>query len=78
MGYISSSNDDHVLTEVVGCMEIDNHIAGDLPDVINVSEDRLAHHVLSINIVVHVFHQSFFRVLVSCFKLLPDSVLLHF
>jgi len=54
----TSTNNDHVLTEVVGLIEIDNHVTVDLIDVIDVSEDGLAHHVLSEDVIVDVLHQS--------------------
>ena len=35
--YISSSHDNHVLSKVVGCMEINNHVSSNLVYVINIT-----------------------------------------
>lgn len=56
MFYLASADDDHVLTEVICCMVINNHIASDLVDVVNVTQDRLAHHVFSVYVVVDILH----------------------
>lgn len=59
-------NNNDVLSEVVGLVEIHHHVTLDLIDIINISEDGLSHHVLPKYIVVHVFHKCFHVVIVSC------------
>jgi len=73
----SRAYNDHVFTKVIASVEVSDHVSVNLPDVVDVSENWLAHHVISVAVKVHVFHQGFFRVLVSCFELLPDSVFLQ-
>lgn len=73
----TSTNNYHVLTEVVGLIEIDNHVTVDLIDVIDVSEDGLAHHVLSEDVIVDVLHQSLHVIVIGRLQFLPDGVLLH-
>ena len=58
-------------------MEVCDHLPVDLPDVVDVAEDRLAHHVVAIAIEVDILHESLLGVLVGRLKLLPDCVLLH-
>ena len=58
-------------------MEVHHHIAIDLSNVVNVSKDGLAHHVVSEAVEVNIFHQSLFRVLICCLELLPNSVFFH-
>ncbi len=72
------SDNHHVFAEVVCGVEVNNHITVNLPYVVNIPEDRLAHHMLSEDVVVNVFHKCLFRVLVCCLQLLPDCVFLHF
>ena len=74
----SSSHDDDILTEVVSVVEVCHHVAIYLSNVVNVTEDGLAHHVVSVNIEVDILHEGFLRVLVSRLKLLPDRVFFHF
>ena len=54
----------HVLAKVVALVEVDDHFAVDLSNVVDVAEDRLTHHVISEDIEVDVLHESLFRVLV--------------
>jgi hypothetical protein len=70
----ASADDDHVVSEVVGSLEVGDMFTCKLADVVNVTEDWLAHHVLSVDVIVDVLHQSLLRILVSCFKFLPDCV----
>jgi hypothetical protein len=56
----TSSYDDHVFAIVIGSVEIHNHVSVNLADVVDVAQNWLPHHMLTINVVVHVFHQSFF------------------
>lgn len=74
----TSSHYDDILTEVVSAVEVCNHVAIDLPNVVNVTEDGLAHHVVSKYIEVDILHESFLWVLVCRLKLLPDGVFFHF
>lgn len=73
----TGSHDDDILTEVVSAVEVCHHVAIDLPNVVNVTEDWLAHHVVPEYIEVDIFHESFLWVLISRLKLLPDGVFLH-
>jgi hypothetical protein len=56
----TSAHNDHVFAIVVGSVEIHNHVTVNLSDVVDVAQNWLSHHVLTVNVVVHVFHQSFF------------------
>ena len=71
------SHDHHVLAEVVPLVEFHDHVARDLADVVDIAEDGLAHHVLAEDVEVDVLHEGLLRVLVYCFQLLPDGVLLQ-
>jgi len=77
VAHSTSTNNADIFTEIVSLEEINDHITINLVDVIDVTEDGLAHHVHSENIVVNVLHQSFHVVIVGGFQLLPDGVLLH-
>lgn len=76
--HCACTHNDHVLSEVVRLMEIYDHVTVDLVDVVDVAEDRLAHHVLTVDVVVHILHQSLHLVFVCRLKLLPDCVLFKF
>ena len=71
------SHNDDILTEIVPAVEVCHHVAIDLADVVNVTEDRLAHHVVSEDVEVDVLHQGLLGVLVGRLKLLPDRVFFH-
>ena len=73
MDHVSRAHDHHVFAEVVGAMEIHNHIAINFPDVFLHSENGQSHHMLSVDVVVNELHQCFFVVLVSVFQFLPDG-----
>jgi len=73
---LACADNNHVLAEVIRRMEVDDHIPRNTVDVVNITQDWLAHHVLSVNVVVDVFHECFFRVLVHLLKLCPNSVFL--
>ena len=70
------AHDNHVFTIVVCLVELDNHVASDLVDVIDVTKNGLAHHVLTEDVVVNILHKCLHHVLVGGLKLLPDGVLL--
>jgi len=55
----SCAYNNHVVAEVVGVLKVDDHVSVDLADVVDISEDGLAHHVFSVNVIVDVFHQGF-------------------
>mmetsp|Transcript_84400 Transcript_84400/g.116642 ORF Transcript_84400/g.116642 Transcript_84400/m.116642 type:complete len:304 (-) Transcript_84400:533-1444(-) len=78
MVYGTSTDNDHVFTIVIGVAEIHNHFTVDLSNVVNITKNRLTHHMFSINVIVNVFHQGLLRVLVGSFQLLPDCVLFQF
>lgn len=74
--HVARAHDHHILSEVVACVEVNHHVAIDLSNVVHISKDGLAHHMLSIDVVVYIFHQRFFRIFVYRFKLGPNRVLL--
>ena len=56
MANTACAYNDHILAKVVRLMKINDHITFYLIDVIDISEDGLSHHVLSVYIIVHVLH----------------------
>lgn len=72
----SRTHDNHVLTEVVSLMEVSDHFSVDLADVIDVSENRLAHHVFPVDVEIDILHEGLLGVLVRGLELLPDRVFL--
>jgi hypothetical protein len=56
----TSAYNDHVFAIVVGSVEIHNHVTVNLTNVVDVTQNWLSHHMLTVNVVVHVFHESFF------------------
>lgn len=77
MAHTTSTDNADVFSEIVSLEEVNDHIAVDLIDVIDVTKDGLAHHVLSENVIIDVLHQSFHVVVIGSFQLLPDGVFLH-
>lgn len=71
------ADDDHVLAKVHPLMVVDNHLPVDLVDVVDLAEDRQAHHVVPVDVEVHVFHEGLEVVVVCRVQLLEDRVLLH-
>ena len=76
--YGTRANHDHVLTVVVASVEINDHVSVDLANVVNVAQNWLTHHVFAIDVVVHIFHQGLFGVLICCFEFLPNSIFFIF
>ena len=74
---VTGTNDYHVLTEVVALMEVCDHVASDLTDVVDVAKNGLAHHVVFEHIEVDVLHEGLLGVLIRRLQLLPDRVLLE-
>lgn len=74
---VSWSDYHDIFSKVIGSMEVNNHVSLDLIDVVNVSKDRLAHHMLSVDVVVDIFHEGLHHIFVCGFKFLPDGVLFH-
>jgi hypothetical protein len=56
MLYSASTNNNHVLTIVIGLVEVDYHISIDMIDVVNISQDWLSHHMITENVVIDVLH----------------------
>jgi hypothetical protein len=57
---VASANDDHVVTEIVRgsvCLEIVNSQTG---GVVSITLDRLAHLMVSVGVVMGVFHSGVF------------------
>lgn len=50
------TDDDKIFSIVVTRVEIHNHISGNLSDIVNVTKDGLAHHVILITIEIDVLH----------------------
>ena len=73
---LACTADYDVLSEVVRRMKINNHVSGDLVDVVDLPKDRLAHHVVFVDVVVDTLHASLKEILISCKKLLPNCVFL--
>jgi hypothetical protein len=61
---VACANHDHIFGKVHTLMVIHDHVPVNFVDVINFPEDREAHHVLPVNVVVNVFHQGFEAVIV--------------
>lgn len=74
---VTSAHDDHILAVIVSRVVINHHVSVDLPNVVNISQDGLAHHMVPENVIVNVLHQCFLTVLVHALKLLPNGVLFH-
>jgi hypothetical protein len=71
------ADDDHVLAEVHTLVVVNDHLAGDLSDVLDLAEDGQAHHVVAIHVEVDVFHESFEVIIVCGLELLVNGVLLN-
>ena len=69
------TDDDDIFAEIVSLVIVDNHVARDLTDVVDVAENGLSHHVVSKDVKVDVFHEGFLRVLIHRFEFLPYCVL---
>lgn len=72
---VASTNYNDVITEVVGGMEVAKVINSDLLNVIAVSFNGLAHHVLSVNIEMTVFKGSLHIAVVVVFVFLSNLLL---
>ena len=78
MLYGACSDNHHVFSEVHSLMILDNHLPVDPADVFNFAEDWQAHHVIPVDVEVHVLHECFEVIIVCCVQFLEDCVLLHF
>lgn len=65
VGDVTGTDDDDVGTDVVGSMEVDDLFLGDGADVFSYTEDRLAHHVVSVGGVVGGLDGGFHLVLLG-------------
>ena len=74
---VSRTDDHDILSEVVGSMEVNYHVSLNLIDVVDVSQDGLAHHMFSIDVIVDVLHKGLHHVFVRGFQFLPDRILFH-
>lgn len=50
------AHNDYILTEVASLVEVSHHLPVDLADVVDIPENGLAHHVVSVHVEVDVFH----------------------
>ena len=73
---VTSTNNNDVITEVVGGVEVAKVVSRNLLDIVTVSLNGLAHHVLSVNIEMAVLNGSFKVAVVVVFVLL-SNLLLH-
>lgn len=73
---IASANNSHIFTEVHSLVKAHNHFTCDLVDVVDLSQNRQAHHVIFVDVKVYVLHQGFKVVIVCGLQLLPNSILL--
>lgn len=78
VSHISCGDHDQVLSKIVSLVVVQNLVLSDGLDVVKVSEDGLTHHVLSVDVEVDVFHQSFEEVLVGLFKFGGNHFSLNF
>jgi len=74
--YIPCSNNNHIFAKVHSLVILDDHVSGNFIDVVNFSKNRKPHHVVSINIEVHIFHESLKVVVVSRLQFLPNCLFL--
>ena len=72
---VPCAHHDHILTEVVALMEVSDHIASDLSDVVDITKYGLAHHMIFEHIEIDVLHESLLGVLIGRLQLLPYRVL---
>lgn len=56
MFYFASTHYDNILSVIVSPVEIYNHVPINRSNIVNISKNRLSHHVFSVNIVVDIFH----------------------
>ncbi len=56
MFYFASTYYDNILSVIVSPVEIYNHVPINRSNIVNISKNRLSHHVFSVNIVVDIFH----------------------
>jgi len=72
---VASTNNNDVITEVVGGVEVAKVVSRNLLDVVAVSLNGLAHHVLSVYIEMAVLNGSFQVAVVVVFVLLSNLLL---
>lgn len=58
-------------------MEFNDHVASYHTNVIDITKDGLAHHMLPIDVEIDILHEGLLWVLVDRLELLPNSVLLE-
>jgi hypothetical protein len=75
---VSGTDNNHVFTEEVGCSVVSEVINGEVGEVIGVSLNRLAHHVVSEGVVVGVLECSILIVFVVVCVLTGDHLLSDF
>ena len=72
---VASTNNNDVITKVVGGVEVAKVVSRNLLDVVAVSLNGLAHHVLSVDIEMAVLNGSFQVAVVVVFVLLSNLLL---
>lgn len=75
---VSCSDNVHVFSVVHSLMEVHDHFARYLVDVVDFSQNRQAHHVALVHVEVDLLHQGFEVVVVGCLQFLPNGALFSF
>lgn len=75
---VASTNNNNVITEVVSCVEIAEVISRDVLEVVTVTLDGLAHHVLSVYVKMTVLKSGFHIAVVVVLVLLSNFFLNEF
>ena len=53
---IPSSHHDHIFGKIHPLMVLNDHVSVDLMYVVDLAKDRETHHVLPIDVIVHILH----------------------
>lgn len=72
--HVSRRYDYHIFAVVHPLVEADDHVPGNLVDVVDLPENRQAHHVVPVHVEVNIFHQRFKTIIVGRLQLLPNRI----
>ena len=75
---VACSNDHNVITEEMSWMELSELVSFNWVNIVSVSLLRLTHLMLSVNIEVSIFYQSFLISMMIVFVFLTDYFLQEF
>lgn len=56
---VTCTDDNDVITEIVGCVEVSDSISSDVLNIVSVSLLGLSHHMFSVNVEMGVFDEGF-------------------